>query len=243
MNVVPDFASDPQAAEPVQMGEGTLHNPALSAQSGAVSGAPAGNDRLDTEVPDEVTVLVVIVAAVTEHDVRGRRGLPRLPRTGGTAWRSGMSWVTSLRLPPVRGAASGMPVASVIKLCLLPVPPRSTGFRPVFDRPLTPEYESRRPPPGRSPGHSPRAAWRGVPRGAVPTRQLRSTQPGAASTPCQSRSRAPEACAPRQSRCAARTGCPEIPTSPDAACVLDAESSARWSSPPPVSRARVRRRS
>jgi hypothetical protein len=38
-----------------------------------------------------------------------------LPRTGGTACRRGISWVTSLRLPPVRVAASGIPVASVIR--------------------------------------------------------------------------------------------------------------------------------
>lgn len=44
-----------------------------------------------------------------------RRGRPHLPRTGGTAWSSGISWVTSLRWPPVRVAASGIPVASVIR--------------------------------------------------------------------------------------------------------------------------------
>ncbi|WP_393086541.1 hypothetical protein [Streptomyces sp. LN704] len=40
--------------------------------------------------------------------LRGRRrGRPRLPRIGRTAWIKGMSRVTSSRLPPV--TADGMP--------------------------------------------------------------------------------------------------------------------------------------
>lgn len=47
------------------MGERALHDPALGAQAGTVLGAPAGDQRLHAEVPDEPTVLVVIVATVT----------------------------------------------------------------------------------------------------------------------------------------------------------------------------------
>lgn len=43
-----------------------------------------------------------------------RRALERRPRMGGTASSSGSSWVTSLRLPPVRRTASGVPCPSVI---------------------------------------------------------------------------------------------------------------------------------
>ena len=48
-----------------------------------------------------------------------------------------MSWVTSLRLPPVSSTASGTPPASVIRWCLEPSRPRSTGLRPVFGPPLS----------------------------------------------------------------------------------------------------------
>lgn len=115
MDVVSDLPADPQAAKPVQVGERPLHDPALGAESGAVLGASAGDQRFHTERADEAAVLVVVVASVAEHHVGSAPGLPRLPCTGGTPSSSGMSWVTSLRLPPVRAAASGMPVASVIR--------------------------------------------------------------------------------------------------------------------------------
>lgn len=47
-----------------------------------------------------------------------------------------MRWVTSWRLPPVSVAASVMPCASTITLCLLPLLPRSTGDGPVFAPPF-----------------------------------------------------------------------------------------------------------
>ena len=74
MDVIADLPADAQAAEPVQMGEGAFHNPALSAEPGAVLGASAGDERLHTEAPDQATVLVMVVAAVTEHDVGAAPG-------------------------------------------------------------------------------------------------------------------------------------------------------------------------
>jgi hypothetical protein len=67
MDVIADLPADPQAAEPVQVGKGTLHNPALGTESGAVLGAAPGDDRLHAEVPDEAAVFVVVVATVSEH--------------------------------------------------------------------------------------------------------------------------------------------------------------------------------
>lgn len=70
MDVVADLPADPQAAKPVEVGESALHDPALGAQPGAVLGATSGDHRLHAESPDEAAVFVVVVAAVTEHDVR-----------------------------------------------------------------------------------------------------------------------------------------------------------------------------
>ena len=83
MDVVAYLPADPQAAEPVQVGERAFHDPALGAESGAVFGAPAGDDRLHAEIPDQAAVLVVVVVAVAQHHVRAAPGRPRLPRTGG----------------------------------------------------------------------------------------------------------------------------------------------------------------
>ncbi len=53
----------------MQVGEGALDNPALSAESGAVFSATSRDQRLHAKRADEAAVLVVVVAAVTEHDV------------------------------------------------------------------------------------------------------------------------------------------------------------------------------
>lgn len=75
-----------------------------------------------------------------------------------------MSWVTSLRLPPV--AASGTPVTSGSGGACCPSCPGRRGFVPSWCPPLTHECGSRRPPLRRSPGRSRGGAWRGEPRGA-----------------------------------------------------------------------------
>jgi len=65
-----------------------------------------------------------------------------------------MSWVMSLRWPPVSETASGMPCASVIRWCLEPGRARSTGLGPVlaaFERPHVGAVDHR-PRPVQSPG-------------------------------------------------------------------------------------------
>ena len=52
----------------------------------------------------------MVIATVGQQVVRRRtEAIPTRPRTGGTASISGISWVTSLRLPPVSDTASDMP--------------------------------------------------------------------------------------------------------------------------------------
>lgn len=74
MDVVADFPADAQAAEPVQVGKGAFDDPALGTEAGTVFGATAGDDRFHPECPDEAAVLVVVVAAVAEDDVRPTAG-------------------------------------------------------------------------------------------------------------------------------------------------------------------------
>lgn len=70
MDVVADLPTDPQVAEPVQVRERALDNPALGTEAGTMLGSAAGDDRLHAEVPDEPAVLVVVVTAVRKYDVR-----------------------------------------------------------------------------------------------------------------------------------------------------------------------------
>ncbi|MFE9443228.1 hypothetical protein ACFYO2_30550 [Streptomyces sp. NPDC006602] len=69
----------------------------VGCQAGAVLGAAAGDHRLHAETPHQAAVPVVIVATVTQHHIRAAPEPAALARTGGTAWRSGISWVTPLR--------------------------------------------------------------------------------------------------------------------------------------------------
>ena len=115
MDVVADLPADAQPPEPVQQGEALLHHPAVHAQPGAVLGAAARNDGGDSGGPDLPAVLVVVIATVRVDPIRALAGRPRRPRTGGMAAIRGMSWVTSLRFPPVSDTASGIPCASVIR--------------------------------------------------------------------------------------------------------------------------------
>jgi hypothetical protein len=48
MNVVADLPADAQAAEPVQVGERALHDPALGAESGAVLGGSVNSKKSGT---------------------------------------------------------------------------------------------------------------------------------------------------------------------------------------------------
>lgn len=70
MDVIADLPVDAQAAEPVQARERALDNPTLGTEAGTMLGAAAGDDRLHAEVPDEPTVLVVVVTAVPKYGVR-----------------------------------------------------------------------------------------------------------------------------------------------------------------------------
>jgi len=136
VDVVADPPADAQPTEPVQQGDRPFDDLAVHAQPGAVLGAAPDDVRGDLQRAYLVAVDLVVVAAV---GVQVPGAVPRLATHAadrGMAWISGSSWVTSLRFPPVVIAASGIPCASTIRWCLLPVLPRSTGDGPVAGPPF-----------------------------------------------------------------------------------------------------------
>lgn len=70
MDVVAAVGADEEAAAVVQPGEGALDDPALTSEAGAVVGLASGDHGFDAALPDEATVLVVVVAAVGEQRPR-----------------------------------------------------------------------------------------------------------------------------------------------------------------------------
>jgi hypothetical protein len=106
VDVVADLPTDAQSPEPMQQGKRLLDDPAVLAQPGAVSGAAPGDDRRDTHRPNLLAILVVVVGTVGIHRVRPSSRAPAATAYWRDAWISGMSWVTSLRLPPVSDACN-----------------------------------------------------------------------------------------------------------------------------------------
>ena len=52
------------------MREAALNNPAFSSEPGAVLGTAAGDHGLDPAGPQQPAVLVVVITAIGDHDVR-----------------------------------------------------------------------------------------------------------------------------------------------------------------------------
>lgn len=125
VHVIADLPADAQASEPVRVGEGAFHDPVLSAESGAVLGASAGDERLHAEVPDQAAVLVVVVAAVAEHGVGPAPEPAALAANGRQCLKQWNELGDVIAVPAGQGAASGIPLASVIRWCLLPGRSRS----------------------------------------------------------------------------------------------------------------------
>lgn len=115
MDVIADLPPDAQAAEPVQVGEGAFHDPALGSQSGAVFGTPPRDQRFHSECADEAAVLVVVVATVTEYDVRAAPGPAALAayRRNGFEQRNELGDVVAVAAR--QGGGERDAVASVIR--------------------------------------------------------------------------------------------------------------------------------
>jgi hypothetical protein len=96
------FVADEEPFELVEVGEGAFDNPADRAEPGDVGGLAACDHACDPSRSEQVAVFVVVVAGVGAQLVGTATGRPGRPATGGTRSSSGISWVTSLRLPPVR---------------------------------------------------------------------------------------------------------------------------------------------
>jgi hypothetical protein len=111
VDVAADLPADPQPAKPAQQGDGLLDDPAVHAQARVMLRAAPGDHRDDPGRPDLLAVLVVVIPTAGVDLIGRRRGRPRRPPTGEMALMRGMSWATSLRLPPVKKTASGMPCA------------------------------------------------------------------------------------------------------------------------------------
>src|SRR5215471_12223534 len=79
VNVVADLPADAQPPEPVQQRDGLLHHVPVHAQARTVRRATAGDDRADALGLDLGPVLVVVVAAVSEHLPRPLPGPPAAP--------------------------------------------------------------------------------------------------------------------------------------------------------------------
>jgi len=83
VDVVAAVGTDREASTVVEPCEGTLDDPAVASESGAVFCLAAGDARLDATCPGEAAVLVVVVAAVGVEVVRAAAWTPAPAAHGG----------------------------------------------------------------------------------------------------------------------------------------------------------------
>jgi hypothetical protein len=79
VDVVASFPADAQTSEAVKSGDRALDNPAMNPEARAMRYSAAADDRFDALSPDQSTVLVVVIAAVPEQDVRAATGTSHEP--------------------------------------------------------------------------------------------------------------------------------------------------------------------
>jgi hypothetical protein len=132
VDVVASFPTDAQAAKAVQPRDRSLNDVAEDAPASAVRLAPSRDHGADPALPEHAAVLVVVVAAVGQQCIRAPAPPADPARDSGNLSSSGLSWVTSLRFPPVSDTASGTPCPSTMRWCLLPGRARSTGLGPLL---------------------------------------------------------------------------------------------------------------
>ena len=77
MDVCPAVVADEEASALVEPGEAALDDPAFAAQTGAVLGQAARDQRSNAAFADEPAVLVVVVAAVAQKHVGPPSGSAR----------------------------------------------------------------------------------------------------------------------------------------------------------------------
>ena len=124
----------------MEPGERALNDPALAAQAGVVLGLAAGDYRLDPPLPEQLPVLVVVVAAVGDHTV----GPPTRPadhaahRRHSVDERDQLSHVVAVRAGESEGERDPLLVDEqvVSRWCLDPGRPLSTGLGPVSPAPF-----------------------------------------------------------------------------------------------------------
>lgn len=75
--------AEEESAAVVEPGEGALDDPAVASEPGSVFGLASRDHRFDASLPDEATVLVVVVAAVGDDTVRS----PPRPADTAADWR------------------------------------------------------------------------------------------------------------------------------------------------------------
>ena len=132
--------SSGEVAVGMQPGDRALYDPALFSEAGSVAGLLSGDPGCDAAVAEFFAVAfgVICPVGVQPRGCGTCRGGP----VGGARSTSSVSCVTSWRCPPVRATASGVPLPSTIRWCLLPRRRRSTGEGPVCSPPFWPAHAS-----------------------------------------------------------------------------------------------------
>jgi hypothetical protein len=193
-----------------------------------VSGSAPGDDRGDAQCADLVAVSVVIVAAIGAGLLRALAGSTALApdRRHRLDQRDQLGDVVAVAAGQRNGQRDAVGLDDDVVLAA--VLPRSTGDGGRSSlRPSSRADVSRRPRRGRSPVGRRPATRPAVPRATAAIPRRRSSRAAVSSRSCPSRSPAPAARTPSESRCRARTGSRTAPRGHPGAYAPGAGSCAR----------------
>ena len=135
VNIRTPFPANAQSAKLVQPTQRAFHHPAIDTQAAAMRGEAVAQDGDDSPRRQGPAMRCGVVPPIPLHAVQSEARVTRWPAIGGIAPTKGNRCVTSLRLAPVRIAASGMPFTSVMTWCFEPFFPRSVRLGPTFAPP------------------------------------------------------------------------------------------------------------
>jgi hypothetical protein len=199
MNVGSTFVASGEASEGMKPSEGAFDDPAVSSESLTRFDATTGDARHDPRIRHPARQKTWSYA-LSACSLRGRRrGRPRGRRMLGILSSIGCSMFDSWALAGVSSIASGTPLPSTIRCCLVPSFPRSVGFGPVSWPPLLLARSTHRAPLATTQSDRLHPARRVEPGAAGPTLQPPANRATAASTSCRSRTPFPAASTPTRS--------------------------------------------
>src|SRR3954471_24434931 len=130
MDLGSSFVADEESFHLVEPADRAFDDPAVSADPVAVLGVAATDHGLDSSRPEQAALLVVVVAAVSDHPVGSAAGPAREAGDGRYAVEQRQQLSDVVAVAAGQRPGQRRSVRTVRRWCLEPARPLSTGLGP-----------------------------------------------------------------------------------------------------------------